>query len=114
MSDEIKEIIRGSSGKEELRPEVQAKIKELKRELLDSINSLKGKYDNNIPFSAIYEQTNIEYDLISDIILALIMEKELLGFINDGGTEQLDDDILILREKRMVDELEPEYETGYS
>jgi len=114
MSDEIKKIMTGGSkSSEEMSPEIKEKLNELKDTVMEAINKLKEE-GNKIPFAKLHELTQLDYALISDIILALIMEKRLLGFINDFGTDAYDDDILILRDKRLVDDLEPEYETGYT
>jgi len=114
MSDDLKEIMRTKGDSQELPPEVAAKLQEVEEKLLGIINDLAEEYSNNIPFTVLKEKSEYDYQVISDVLLHLIMQKKLLGFINDGGTESLDDDILIIRDSRFVDTLEMDYETGYA
>lgn len=113
MADELKEAMTTRQSVE-ITPEMKMRIKAVKDQFNDIIPGLAKKYDNSIPFSALKEETNRPYQLISDVVLALIMEKRITGFINDGGTEALDDDVLIIRESRFMDTLVKDYKTGYA
>ncbi|MCE7734593.1 MAG: hypothetical protein GPJ54_06940 [Candidatus Heimdallarchaeota archaeon] len=80
--------------------------------ILNSLPSLSEKYPDGIPYTVLHEGTNYSYDLIQVAVMHLIMTKKIYGFINDRSTSDLTDDILILREKRIIDELESSYRTG--
>ncbi|MHA2503601.1 MAG: hypothetical protein ACXAE3_12110 [Candidatus Kariarchaeaceae archaeon] len=113
MADELKKVMR-STPNSTITPEMKERIEKLKSKFAELIPGLATTYENEIPFSAIKEETNHPYQVISEVILSLILEKRITGFINDGGTEELDDDILIIRNSRLVDEMEPKYETGFA
>ncbi|MHA2170503.1 MAG: hypothetical protein ACXAB7_11475 [Candidatus Kariarchaeaceae archaeon] len=71
------------------------------------------KYRSEIPFVAIHEATGIDYDMIKQCVLELILAKKVTGFINDSSTaDDLTDDILIFRDERFIDVMDPGYETG--
>ena len=116
VDKDIKDIMKMgiNKGESTMDSQVHAKIEEIKIELLKIIPDLAREHSNEIPFKILNKKTKYDYQVISDIILNLIMEKKLIGFINDSGTEDLSDDILIIKEKRFLDSLEVEYTTGYS
>ncbi|MDH5403821.1 MAG: hypothetical protein OEZ01_18480 [Candidatus Heimdallarchaeota archaeon] len=91
---------------------VIAEIGRIKTKMLEIIPELAKECDNSIPFTKIKEITGFDYKIISETLFNLIMEKQILGFINDAGTDDLSDDIFIVRSQRIIDTLEPEYETG--
>jgi hypothetical protein len=71
------------------------------------------KYRSEIPFTLIHEATGLDYAMIKQCVLELIIAKKVTGFINDSSTaEDLTDDILIIRDERFVDVMDPGYETG--
>jgi len=90
----------------------QEKLKQVKEKIKSILPELKTEFKNEIPFSAIHERTQIPFELIQVIVLDLLMNKDILGFINDKSTSELSDDILMIREKRIIDSIEPEFRTG--
>ncbi|MHA2029838.1 MAG: hypothetical protein ACW99Q_10635 [Candidatus Kariarchaeaceae archaeon] len=71
------------------------------------------KYRSEIPFTLIHEATGLDYEMIKQCVLELILAKKVTGFINDSSTaDDLTDDILIIRDERFVDVMDPGYETG--
>jgi hypothetical protein len=71
------------------------------------------KYRSEIPFKLIHEATGLDYEMIKQCVLELILAKKVTGFINDSSTaDDLTDDILIIRDERFVDVMDPGYETG--
>ena len=109
-----KDIIK--SIKNDITPEQMELDKEMilaaSETLLNLIPTLTDKYPEGIPYTKFYADTDYSYDLIQVAVLHLIMTKKILGFINDRSTSDLSDDILILREKRIIDEIESSYRTG--
>jgi hypothetical protein len=80
--------------------------------ILNLISSISDEYPDGIPYTLIHDKTGISYDLIQVAVMHLIMTKAILGFINDKSTSDLSDDILILRQKRIIDDIESSYRTG--
>lgn len=80
--------------------------------LMELLPELSAKYGNEIPYTTIHEETGFSFELIQIAVMHLIMTQSILGFINDKSTSDLSDDILIIRDKRILDELEPGYRTG--
>lgn len=80
--------------------------------ILNLIYELKVELNNEIPLIKIHEKSGYDLSDIQQSLMQLLMEKKFLGFINDQSTPDLSDDILIVREKRILDELEPEYRVG--
>ena len=109
----IIEEIHETNVKKELSPEEQQQVAKMLENLQSLIFELKDECESNIPFSILHEKTGLDYPIIKTCILQLIMSNNILGFINDNGTsEDLSDDILIIRDKRFIDEMEPDYRTG--
>ncbi|OLS23947.1 MAG: hypothetical protein HeimC2_24620 [Candidatus Heimdallarchaeota archaeon LC_2] len=88
------------------------KIMEASDKLLQLLPELSAKYGNEVPYTTIKEETGYSFEMIQVAVMHLIMTQSILGFINDQSTSDLSDDILIIREKRILDEIEPEYRTG--
>lgn len=88
------------------------KILSASETILNFLPSLSEKHPDGIPYTILHEQTNYSYDLIQVAIMHLIMTKKIFGFINDRSTSDLTDDVLILREKRIIDDIESSYRTG--
>ena len=80
--------------------------------ILNLIPSLNNNTPDGILYTTLHKETGYSYDLIQVAVMHLIMTKKIIGFINDRSTSDLSDDILILREKRIIDELESSYRTG--
>lgn len=77
--------------------------------ILEFIEDNRAEFKDQIPFSAIAKELDMDFETINDCLLHLIMKKELIGFINDLETEDKSDDILILRDQHLIDKLN-EYE----
>ncbi|MHA2250984.1 MAG: hypothetical protein ACXAD7_11515 [Candidatus Kariarchaeaceae archaeon] len=128
MSDEEKtELVKSMTGKitdlesskEILKstadaPIVESEAVDLSQEkemILNFIPTLAMELNNEITFQVLHEKTMLDFTTIKDALTQLIIEKKVTGFINDSGTaEDLTDDILIIRDIRFVDHMEPKYE----
>ncbi|MHA2029727.1 MAG: hypothetical protein ACW99A_13705 [Candidatus Kariarchaeaceae archaeon] len=109
-SKKIIESIQNQS-KEQKEIEKQ-KILVASETVLNLISSVSDEHPDGIPYTLIHDKTGLSYDLIQVAVMHLIMTKAVLGFINDNSTSDLSDDILILREKRIIDDFESSYRTG--
>ena len=89
------------------------KILDASNTLMELLPELLAKYGNEVPYTTLHEETGFDFELIQVAVMHLIMTQSILGFINDRSTSDLSDDILIIREKRIMDEIEPEYRTGW-
>ncbi|MCH8907410.1 MAG: hypothetical protein IH840_10005 [Candidatus Heimdallarchaeota archaeon] len=111
MVDSIKkstEVL--DSGKSE--SDADQSLRERNDIILNLIYELKVELNNEIPLIKLHEKSGYDLSDIQESLMQLLMEKKFLGFINDQSTPDLSDDILIVREKRILDELEPEYRVG--
>ncbi len=85
----------------ELSDELLSKLSELLN-IIEELKQVKG-FDNEITFAELNEKTKIPFDILAPLITYALLNKKVVGFINDNGTEGPEDDILLIREKRMID-----------
>lgn len=111
--EESKEILKFTKIEDKgSEPDIQDLDQE-KQMIIDFIPNLSIEFKNEIPFQAFKDATLLDFTTIKDALLELIMEKKITGFINDSSTaDDLSDDILILRDQRFVDRMEPSYRVG--
>lgn len=109
-----KEIIKSikNESSEDQKDEDKELILSASETILKFLASSKDHFPDGIPYTVLHEETNYSYDLIQIAVMHLIMTKKIFGFINDRSTSDLTDDILILREKRIIDDIESSYRTG--
>lgn len=99
---DLKKVLKDNlPGDNELSEELLAKLVEL----LDAVEELKqvDGFNNEITFAELNEKTQIPFDILAPLITYALLNKKIVGFINDNGTEGPEDDILLIREKRMID-----------
>ncbi|RMG30149.1 MAG: hypothetical protein D6732_16625 [Methanobacteriota archaeon] len=73
--------------------------------ILEYIEDNRERFRDQIPFSVIAEELEMDFETINECLLHLIMKREIIGFINDLETEDKSDDILILRDQHLIDKL---------
>ncbi len=73
--------------------------------IIEYIEDNRERFKNQIPFSVMAEDLDMDYETLNDCLLHLILKRELIGFINDQETEDKSDDILILRDQHLIDKL---------
>ena len=85
----------------ELSEELISKL----NELLNAVEELKQVegFNNEITFAELNEKTKIPFDILSPLITYALLNKKIVGFINDNGTEGPEDDILLIRDTRLID-----------
>lgn len=105
------------SAEEDLRSEITSGIKvsktesieftpEMKDKVLKLVKEKLGEQKLLVTFKEIREVTGYQLEEIQSILLVLLSEREITGVIHDKGTELLDDDEFIFKEKFAVEELE--------
>ncbi len=113
---DTKDLLKSATNDDQVEVEETSNTSDLSQEkqmIMDFIPGLVVEFDKEIPFKILHERTLLDYPTIKEAILQLLMEKKLTGFLNDSATtDDLTDDILIIRDQRFVDVMEPSYRVG--
>jgi hypothetical protein len=100
--NDLKKVIQDNlPGDSELSDELLGTLNELLN-AVDELKEVKG-FDNEITFAELHEKTKIPFDILSPLITYALLNQRIVGFINDNGTEGPEDDILLIRETRLID-----------
>lgn len=112
MSDkEFKEIIKDSiDEKLDISDSLDPNLLDKYNTIVELVRANYKQMNGEISFKWIHEQTSYNYDVINALLTQALMRKDLIGFINDMLTDDLGDDILYIREKRLVDDEEYQFD----
>jgi len=101
-NSDLKKVLKENlPANDELSEELLNKLVELLN-VIDELKKVDG-FDNEISFAELNEKTQIPFDILAPLITYALLNKKVVGFINDNGTEGPEDDILLIRETRMID-----------
>ena len=87
-------------------PEVTDLSLENKEKFEILLRAIKNMNKSEITLQELNDETGFDFELLTGLITHALITKRLWGFVNDSGTEELEDDILILRDSRLIDEIE--------
>ncbi len=73
--------------------------------VLEFVKENRKKFHDEIPFDVMSKSLEMDFETLNKCLLTLILEKEIIGFINDKQTSDKSDDILILRDQHLIDKI---------
>jgi hypothetical protein len=98
MLNDIKKLFAQKSPQSELSEKNVVRV-------LSFVNEQVNQNLSEISLLSIQNATNLKLEEISRILLYLIANKRVTGFINDKTTDDIADDVLIIRKQRIIDTL---------
>ena len=103
MTEDKDEVLKDIKDK---LPEVTDLSPENKERFDILLRAIKNMNKSEITLQELNTETGYDFELLTGLITHALLTKRLWGFINDNGTEMLEDDKLFLRDSRLIDEVE--------